>query len=764
VERAVETVVAFLFKYPPHLYRRGQLAWAPAFPPLVIVAAALVGALLLVLFIRGIRTSRPGRDRIVLGALRTAAFLILAACLFRPVLLLSSAVPQRNVLGILLDDSRSMRLADLDGQSRLDAMKAVFGDSGATLSRQLADRFVIRFFRFAADAGPLASPSSLQGGGTRTNLAAALDAARQELAGVPLAGLVMVTDGADNSAADLTDPLLALRSRKVPVYTVGVGRERFAKDLAVERVALPASALTGAGVLAEVVVRVRGLGGTQVHVTAEDEGRIVTERDVPAPDVGDVVRARLRLPPMPEGAHRLTFRVRPAEGEIVKENNDARAVLRVRPGPERVLYLEGEPRPEFAFLRRAVAADSAISLVALLRSAKGKFLRLGVSDSMELFGGFPTRREDLFRYRTLVLGSIEASFFTGDQLRMLADFVSRRGGALIALGGRSSLAEGGFAGTPLADVLPIGLESVTPASDGNPAVELSVRATAAGRLHPALQLGPTEAAAARWDSLPPLTSVNRLGTLKPGATTLLTGRLTGGGEVPVLAVQRFGRGTSAILGVQDTWLWQMHAAISPEDQTHESFWRQLLRWSLDEVPERVEFSASPSRVGPGEAVVIRARVADEAYLESNDAQVSARVTTPGGRVIEIPLSWTLKEDGAYEGRLVAEEMGMYRIDGEARRGRDTTRAAAAALLVDDYGADVEQAELRAPLLRRIASETGGRYYPLNEAARLAEDVVFTESGVTVKESRDLWDMPAVFFVLVLLVGTDWSYRRHRGLA
>jgi hypothetical protein len=216
--------------------------------------------------------------------------------------------------------------------------------------------------------------------------------------------------------------------------------------------------------------------------------------------------------------------------------------------------------------------------------------------------------------------------------------------------------------------------------------------------------------------------------------------------------------------VQDTWLWQMHAAISPEDQTHESFWRQLLRWSLDEVPERVEFSASPSRVGPGEAVVIRARVADEAYLESNDAQVSARVTTPGGRVIEIPLSWTLKEDGAYEGRLVAEEMGMYRIDGEARRGRDTTRAAAAALLVDDYGADVEQAELRAPLLRRIASETGGRYYPLNEAARLAEDVVFTESGVTVKESRDLWDMPAVFFVLVLLVGTDWSYRRYRGLA
>jgi hypothetical protein len=107
---------------------------------------------------------------------------------------------------------------------------------------------------------------------------------------------------------------------------------------------------------------------------------------------------------------------------------------------------------------------------------------------------------------------------------------------------------------------------------------------------------------------------------------------------------------------------------------------------------------------------------------------------------------------------------MYSIEGDSRRGNDTTRAASAALLVDDYGADVEQAELRAPLLRRIATETGGRYYPLSDASRLAEDVVFTESGVTVRESRDLWDMPIVFFLLVGLLGAEWGYRRWRGLA
>ncbi|HEV8613670.1 MAG TPA: hypothetical protein VGQ73_09160 [Gemmatimonadales bacterium] len=764
MERILEPLLAFLFKYPPRLYQRGIVSLAPSVSLPVLAAAALLFLLVLILALRGLKTSAPLRDRLVLGGLRGAVFLLLAGCLLQPVLLLSSAVPQRNVLGILLDDSRSMRLADLPEGSRLDAVRRAF-DSAGSITRRLGDRFVLRYFRFAADAGPLAGAERLRGNGSRTDLAGALDAARAELAGVPLAGLILVTDGADNAGADLTAPLLALRARKVPVYSVGVGQERFAKDLAIERVALPASALAGAGVLAEVALRARGLGGQAVQLVAEDEGRVVTERAVPIPERGDLARVRLRLPPLNEGPHRLTFRVRPAPGEIVTENNEYRAVLRVRPGPEKILYLEGEPRPELAFLRRAVAGDSALQVVTLLRSAKGKFLRLGVDDSLELAQGLPTKREELFKYRALVLGSIEAAFFTGDQLRMLGDFVSRRGGGLVVLGGRGALAEGGFAATPLADVLPVSLERPAATDSDAAANELSVRVTPAGRAHPVLQLGATEESAGHWDSLPPLSSVNQLGPLKPGATVLLTGKpLKGGSEQPVLAIQRYGRGTVALVGVQDTWLWQMHASIPLEDQTHETLWRQLLRWSLDGVPERVEVLANPSRAGPGEPVTIQARVTDESFLDSNDAAVTARIVTPSGRTVELPLSWTMRGDGGYEGRFVAEESGMYRLEADARRGRDTSRAAPAALLVDDYGADVEQAELRAPLLRRIAAETGGRYYPLAEAGRLADDVRYTESGVTVRESRDLWDMPAVFLLLIALLGGEWAYRRGRGLA
>ena len=130
----------------------------------------------------------------------------------------------------------------------------------------------------------------------------------------------------------------------------------------------------------------------------------------------------------------------------------------------------------------------------------------------------------------------------------------------------------------------------------------------------------------------------------------------------------------------------------------------------------------------------------------------------------MPLESSLREDGSYTGRFIAEEAGVYRLSAEARRGRDTTRSTGGALLADDQGADVEQAELRTPLLRRIARETGGRYYPLADAARIPDDAVYTEAGVTVRDPRDLWDMPAMFLMLVSLMGAEWIYRRRRGLA
>jgi len=534
----LDSLLTFLFKYSPRVFERGELVLAPVLHPMALGVLALLSVGVIVWLYRGLQ-GVSAVDRTVLGAFRAVAVLIVLACLLRPALVIASAVPQRNVLAILFDDSRSLRIADVDGATRLRTVQQTFADSGALLTA-LEERFAVRRIRFGAESRPVDSVGGLQASSTRTDLAQALDATRQELTGVPLAGVIVVTDGADNGGGDLDAALLGLRARKVPVYTVGVGQVRFDRDVAVERINATGTVLTGGTVLVDAAIRLRGIGTDVVSVTAEADGRIVATEQVRAPKTGDVASVRLRVPPLPAGTYRLTVRASALPNELVPENNVAHTVLQVRSGPDRVLYIEGEPRPEFAFLRRAIAADSGLQLVGLLRSADGKFLRLGVRDSLELLTGFPTTRDELFSYRAIIVGSIEASFFTGDQLRMLADFVNVRGGGLLAIGGRSALTEGGYRGTPMSEVLPIALDRA-PRDTAGPPITYTVRPTAAGLAHAALQIADTEqASTTKWSTMPPLTGVNALGALRPGATALLTGRgPESTSDQPLLAWHRY---------------------------------------------------------------------------------------------------------------------------------------------------------------------------------------------------------------------------------
>ena len=464
------------------------------------------------------------------------------------------------------------------------------------------------------------------------------------------------------------------------------------------------------------------------------------------------------------GPRRIQFRIPPQQGERVDRNNRRNVWVDVRGESEKILYFEGEPRFEVKFMRRAVEDDENLQLVTLQRTAEGKYLRLSVTDSTELQFGFPTTREELYRYRGLVLGSVEASFFTHDQLRMMADFVSERGGGLLFLGGHSAFAEGGWAGTPVEEVMPVVLGAPQTGSNQYFA-EIEVTPTPAGLAHAAVQLdAEPEDVAARWDSLPPVTIVNQLTEIRPGATTLLQGRVAGGGpNQVVLAFQRYGRGKSLALTAQDTWLWQMHADVPLEDQSHEAFWSQMLRWLVDGVPDAVQVQADLEQVEPGETVRLVGMVSDSTYIEVNDATVRARLTSPSGRVDEVPMEWTVETDGEYVAEFQPSEMGDYEIELLAERDGETIGTHHAWVHAAPSDDEYFGAARRTDVLRRIAEETGGQFYTAQTASTLPEDISVTGAGVTLVEENDLWDMPALFLLMLLLMGAEWGYRRVRGL-
>jgi hypothetical protein len=332
------------------------------------------------------------------------------------------------------------------------------GPEGA-LRKSLGDRFALRFFRFSSSTERLTDPGSLSFNGTRSNVGDALERSASELAGLPVSGVVLVSDGADTSNADISKTLRSLQASGLPVFTVGLGRERFDRDVQLGRVEPPTSILEGSTVVVQVSVAQNGYAGRKVPLLVEDEGRRVGSADLELPPDGEPTTARVRLTLSEAGPRLLRFTIPPLDGEQVTLNNVREVVVDVRDRREKLLYIEGEPRFEMKFLRQSIADDEHLQVATLQRTADRKFLRLDVDGPDDLLGGFPKTRDELFSYRGIILGSIEAASFTPDQLRMIADFVSVRGGGLLALGGRNAFAEGGYGGTPVAEALPVLLDS-----------------------------------------------------------------------------------------------------------------------------------------------------------------------------------------------------------------------------------------------------------------------------------------------------------------
>ena len=750
------------FDLSPVVFTQGEFRFAASTGSYVAAAAVAVAAALTIYAYRQ-GHGRPAQ-RLTLAAIRLAILAIILICMFRPLLVVRAAVPQQNFLGVLLDDSRSMQIADADGQPRASFVKGEFGASDRGLLKALSERFTIRTFRFSSAATRTTQETDLTFSGSQSRLGAALSGVRQELAGLPVAGLVMVSDGADTADAALGEAILGLKAEGLPVFTIGVGRETLSKDIQVGRVVTPKTALKGTTLMVDVVLSQSGFDGQKVTLDVEDEGTLVSTQQVSLPNAGTPASIPVRFTVNEAGPRVLRFRVSPQQGELVTENNAREALIDVRDRKEKILYFEGEPRHEYKFIRRAIPDGDNLIVTSLLRTADNKYMRQGVDGADELVAAFPKTREELFAYRSLIIGSVEAALFTGDQLKMIAEFVDRRGGGLLMLGGPRAFAEGGWTGTAVADIMPVVLDRSKLQPKGT-VMRLSIKPTRAGAGTAVTQLGATEEASAeRWSTLPVVTAVNRIDAVKPGATVLLMGTDESRAERPMLIFQRYGRGKTFAFLPQDTWNWQMAASIPVDDLTHENYWRQLLRWLVDGVPDQVEPALTTERVEPGEGAILTANVVDPSFVELNDAAVMATVTAPDGTISDVPMSWDGEHAGQYQATVPTKAPGWYEARIDATRAGKSVGSAVTHFRAAPGDAEYFDATMHSGTLRRIADETGGRFYGAANTASLADDLRYTGRGVTTVEEHELWHMPIVLLLLVGLLCAEWGYRRVVGLA
>jgi uncharacterized membrane protein len=560
---------------------------------LILIAAAGLAWLIRSRLAQAAPVMRGWRAWIIWG-LQSLLAAVLLMLLWHPAITVAELKKQQNIIAVLVDDSRSMAISE-DGSTRqAKAVKALENGVLDSLNRS----FQTRLYRVDNVAARIENLKDLKPSAPSTRLGDSLKQLSEETSDLPIGAVVLLSDGDDNSGGIAADAINTLRARHIPVHTVGFGRERAAHDVELDDAVVAPRALADSRLAAKITFHQRGYAGAKINLTVRDvstgQAKMLASRTINLGPDGNLQTETLMLDVGGAGARTLQIAAVALAGEENTSNNAMTRLVNVGSEPRRILYIEGEPRWEYKFIRQAEEDDRMVQIVSMVRTSENKVYRQGIADPKELAGGFPSRGEDLFGYQGLIIGSVEAGYFNPVQQELIREFVDRRGGGLMLLGGQFALADGGWNASHLTDLLPTTLptQAATFHREADPKN---------GTTHTTAVLAPAgvdsiitrivddpAANAAKWKKLPYLMDYEDPGTPKPGAAVLANMITPEGRTLPLLITENFGHGRTAIMATGGSWRWQMSSPLG--DTAHDLFWQQLLRWLVSDTPGRVTAS------------------------------------------------------------------------------------------------------------------------------------------------------------------------------
>ena len=784
--------------------RMPSLVWGS--PQWMMGAAIVMGIAVLALLWSYGRAPARRSVRLAAGILKTVGFAALALSLVEP--LLTGMKPRRgaNAFVVLADNSQSMLIRDgKDSRTRGDWLRDRLGKESPWKTR-LEQDYDVRRYVFDSHLRATDDFENLTFDGVGSELSTSLSALARRFRGLPIAGVLLLTDG---NRTDLED---VDWSQLPPIFPVIPPSQGVVKDIGVSRISISQTNFESAPAVVRADVSVSGFQGQPIVAAITDQdGKEVERQEAKAPYDDKPLSFRFQFRPEHKGISFYQVNAFAASEEHAQEaaagspgtleqtlaNNRRLVVVNQGGGPYRVLYVSGRPNWEFKFIRRALNEDDQVQLIGLLRIARRQpkfdfrdsrdrsasklfdgfdhpdpdtaeradqpvLIRLGVQDEVELRDGFPKSADELYRYHAVILDDLESSFFTPDQLALLRSFVSQRGGGLLMLGGPDSFAEGKYDRTPVGELLPVYLDRAA-AVPGDTQYQLLL--TREGWLQPWVRMRKTEdEEKQRLAEMITFETLNRTSGIKPGAMVLSQVQDVAGNTAPALVAQQFGKGRVGALMIGDLWRWGLHRA-DPDESDLDRSWRQTVRWLVADVPGRVNVSARPKADATSPAVDIRVQVRDAEYLPLDNAKVSLQIHLPNGETLTLDAEPDGREAGSYAATYMTKLPGAYRVvasatapDGASVGEREAGWAAQPA--ADEFAHLQPDREF----LQTIASKTKGEMVNGDRLESFVASLSSRDAPITEPWISPLWHQPLYFLIAIACLTAEWGIRRVNGLA
>jgi uncharacterized membrane protein len=708
----------------------------------------------------------------VVTMMRLLAFALIIAFLTNPTILLQTLQKIAIPLVVLVDSSESMGLpvTDIGEGARLQQGKDVLLRGNRPLLDSLSRDFDLRLYRFDEHARPISRDElgSLVPDGRATDIMQSVLDVQQEYRDTPLAGMVVMSDGIVTSSSAGME---AARHGGIPVVTIGLGDSERYRDIQIAAVEAPNFAFLHSSVDIEVTIKSWGYKGQVIPLVLKQEGRILSTSSLLLDGDRVTRRATFNITPKEVGRYRLSVETPVQVGEMLRTNNQQDFQLQVRRDKIRVLVVSGRPSWNYRFMRRALKSDPSVDLISfiILRTPTDV---VNVPDDQLSLIPFPTNRlftEELENFDLLIFDNFSyLLYFPMLYLENIRKFVVD-GGAFAMFGGDQSFDLGGFANTPIEEILPVTLDRL---GQGYVHGRVKMELTPEGMQHPITKLAASAEDTLRiWQEMPPLRGFNRTRRPKPEAVTL---GVTGDGQfnrLPLMATMQYGEGRTLAFLSDQLWRWNFEMVGAQGGNHHYlNMVHQMVRWLVKEPGLRpVQLFSDKDSYQLGDPVNLRIRVLDHDFSPASGAVLNLVVQDPQGQSIRVSTLPT-DEPGEFQATVKAEHLGAFRVEVEARLA---DRQLGQDVLIYEVSSATTESLHGAPdheALRQLASATGGRFFTASEVdadfGAVLREVLQRDLQYKIVEERALHlrHTPSAFLILVGLFGVEWFLRRRAGLA
>lgn len=723
--------------------------------PLIVVVGMVLLGLAVWVYAKKLRGTDGAWRWFALG-LRVFAVLMCLFAALRPSLLLMRKDDQNAAIVFLLDDSSSMAIADeANGRSRFEVARTAL-DEGLKALEPKKDKVELKTLRFADKVHEDSPGNPDVPTGASTAIGTALDEAIKLTQGLRLAAIVLLSEGQNNAGPPPLQLGQRLKGLQTPIIAVRLGSET-AGNAARDLVARDLTAGPMVFIKNQPAIRAQLLARGFANQTVDVELFVEDNR---APAASKRVQVKNEQEPItindfkwvPEraGETKLTFRVKPKEGELVRTNNEISTYVTVQSGGLNVLYLAGPGTVwEQKYLTRALDAAQEIQVTTrVLRDSARR--DPAVLPDEELAPG---------RYDVIMIGDVPADDLTDRQYELIKRCVER-GAGLMMLGGRSSFGSGGWAATALAQLIPTSMRSGDGQLEPEAGLKLVPNPNALDNY--VLRIGATPAESLRlWNSMPPIPGANQLGPAKESAVILARAET---GE-PLMVAQDLPPGRVLVFG-GETWPW---ARLNEETQAaHRRFWRQVILWLAhkeDQGANQIKLSLDRRRVPLGGKLdlTVTARDAKGEAISDLSYETNVEPANPaeGSKPQAVQLfNQATEARGPYFANGPA---GEYRVTVIGRRdgqevGRDTAR-----FLVYQDDRELENPAADHALLNQLAELTGGAAVsPENLADHLRKLELDDLVETFVQKEVRLWDNWPFLLIFTAILTVEWWLRKRHG--